>query len=610
MVDIMPRIISEEQAAFVRGRSISDHLLLAQEVFNKLRFSKSCNGFLEIKVDMEQAYYSMCWSTLERMLIELGFPSRFVHLVMECIIDPIFSIVINGSNFCWIEGKSGFLQGCPLSPFLFILCSQLLSNAFRSRGTEVGIKISDNAQRISHLLFADDILLFLEAKVNVMKKVRKIIKDCCRWTGQNINYHKSSLVCGNSVDRRRKVQISRFIGIKLIDEFKYLGINLAMRRLRKADFQGLLDKCCKKIKFWGNRFVSFAGRLVLVKSVYLSLPIFIMTHSLIPMKTLMELEKICRYFIWNKYDGKRELHYMAWEQVCKPKEYGGWDVHSAVARRDAMRAKFSWKLIDKPESLLSRHLNDKYGANWWNYRLYGRSSCTWKILFSERNAHTGSMLDGELLMGLLEPGETHQFFGVDLMDLIYNYKNMDGVVPFSRVYKLKLNARLEVFLWRLFSDALPSGAFLFRRKLADNSFFPMGCEVLEDINHISSSCCKLRKVLDVLRGWGFQIPVFSGWFDCLEGLQRLKNARIDQSGNYESGVGGIVRDCKGRFLLAFGRKKTHWDIAQLEMSAISALTEVLHGIFDGVEGIIVEGDNKNVIDILHKVHIIPKNMDR
>ncbi|XP_020681302.2 uncharacterized protein LOC110098732 [Dendrobium catenatum] len=326
-VEIMPS--SEEQAAFVKGRSISNHLLLAQEVFNKLRFSKASNGFLAIKVDMEQAYDSMCWATLERMLIELGFPSR---------------------------------------------------------GNEVGIRMSTNAQKISHLLFADDILLIFEAKGNIMKKVRKILEDCCKWTGQNINYHKSSLVCGNLVDRRIRSQISRFMGIKLVDEFEYLGIKLALRHLRKAGFQCLLDKSCKKINAWGNRFVSFAGRMVLVKYVFLSLPIFTMTHSLIPMSTLLEFYKICRDFIWNKCDGKRGLHYLAWDHVCKPKEYGGWGVQSAVERRDAMRAKFSWKLIHNPDSLLSRQLNAKYGESWWNYRLYGRSSSTWKILFSRWNA--------------------------------------------------------------------------------------------------------------------------------------------------------------------------------------------------------------------------------
>ncbi|XP_028556896.1 uncharacterized protein LOC110114626 [Dendrobium catenatum] len=264
MLGVIPRIISEEHEAFGRGRSISDHLLLAQEVFNKVRFSKDFNGFLAIKVDMKEAYDSMCWATLEKMMTELGFPTRFIHLVMEY-----------------------------------------------------------------------EILLFMEAKVNGMKKVREIMKNYCKWTGQSINYHKSTLVCGSLMDRRRRMQISKFMGIRLVDEFEYLGIKLALRRLRRT------------------------FRLVLVKSVYLSLPIFIMSHSLIPMKMLMEFEKICRGFIWNKCDGKRGIHYVAWEQICKPKKFGGWDVNSAVARRNTMRAKFAWKMIDKPDSLLSKHLTAK-----------------------------------------------------------------------------------------------------------------------------------------------------------------------------------------------------------------------------------------------------------
>ncbi|XP_020672715.1 uncharacterized protein LOC110092485 [Dendrobium catenatum] len=760
MVEIMPKIISEEKVAFVKGRSISDHLLIAREVFNKLRFSKASNGFLAIKVDLEQAYDSMCCATLERMLIELGFPSRFVHLVMDCIINPRFSIVINGSNSGWTEGKSDFRQGCPLSPFLFILCSQLLSNAFRSRGNEVGIRLSTNAQKISHMLFVDAILLFFEAKGNVMKKVRKILEDYCKWTGQNINYHKTSLVCGNSVDRRRRIQISIFMGIKLVDGFEYLGIKLPLRRLRKADFQCLLDNSCKKINAWGNKFVSFAGRMVLVKSVFLSLPIYTMTHSLIPMSTLLEFDKICRDFIWNKCDGKRGLHYLAWDHVCKPKEYGGWGVQSAMERRDVMRAKFTWKLIHNPDSLLSRQLNAKNGESWWNYRLYGRSSSTWKILFSRWNAireivrwkvadgtrisvlkdiwildkalirwptfvatfeDEDVTLDCFITGGSWDRMKLKQFFGTDLvylicmvqiypclsgdsMELKFNmsgkstsaiimeerYKNLGGVVPFKWVYKLKLNDRLEVFLRRLFSNALPTAEFLCKRKLADDSLCPLGCDVVEDCNHITTYCCKLRKVLDVLRGWGFQIPVYSGWCECLVDLKWHKNGNlmlikmyftviwfvwnhknkvkhedpeesnvfiaisilsfisqdrshiiqsgnwvvnqpfglsfdkwqppppgwikinIDASlkGNYEADIGGIVRDCKGRFLLAFGRKKMHWDIAQLEMEAITDLKEVLQGRFHGVEGIVVEGDNKNVIDILHNMHSIPKNMDR
>ncbi|XP_020679806.1 uncharacterized protein LOC110097643 [Dendrobium catenatum] len=69
--------------AFVKGRSISEHVLLAQKVFNKIRISKASNGFMAIKLDLEQAYDSMCWTTLRKMMDVIGFPVKFASLVME-----------------------------------------------------------------------------------------------------------------------------------------------------------------------------------------------------------------------------------------------------------------------------------------------------------------------------------------------------------------------------------------------------------------------------------------------------------------------------------------------------------------------------------------------
>ncbi|KAI0498496.1 hypothetical protein KFK09_019384 [Dendrobium nobile] len=64
----IPKLITEEQMAFIPGRSISKHCLLAQEIFYKLKISKSKKGLMALKLDMEQTYDSMGWLTLGQIL--------------------------------------------------------------------------------------------------------------------------------------------------------------------------------------------------------------------------------------------------------------------------------------------------------------------------------------------------------------------------------------------------------------------------------------------------------------------------------------------------------------------------------------------------------------
>ncbi|XP_020699605.1 uncharacterized protein LOC110111890 [Dendrobium catenatum] len=105
---IIPKLISEEQAAFFEGISLSDHVLVAQELTHKLRFSKSSKGFISLKNDIEQAYDSMGWPTSEKALEYFGFSSKFSKLILECVQEPKFSILINGNYSSWINARSGF----------------------------------------------------------------------------------------------------------------------------------------------------------------------------------------------------------------------------------------------------------------------------------------------------------------------------------------------------------------------------------------------------------------------------------------------------------------------------------------------------------------------
>lgn len=86
---------------------------------------------------------------------------------MSCITNIPFSILVNSSASPFFTSKSGLRQGCPLSPLLFLLLMEGLSNLIKEdhrRGRLKGIKITDGCI-LTHLLFVDDILVFINGSI-------------------------------------------------------------------------------------------------------------------------------------------------------------------------------------------------------------------------------------------------------------------------------------------------------------------------------------------------------------------------------------------------------------------------------------------------------------
>ncbi|XP_028555084.1 uncharacterized protein LOC110098104 [Dendrobium catenatum] len=82
--------------------------------------------------------------------------------------------------------------------------------------------------------------------------------------------------------------------------------------------------------------------------------------------------------------------------------------------------------------------------------------------------------------------------------------------------------------------------------------------------------------------------------------------------NHLAGMGGVIRDDKGRFLMAFGNKSLHWDISHLELMAVLDLKRLLKGWMMEAQGVIVEGDNLNIIKLLNNAVTewkVSKNID-
>ncbi|KAI9186851.1 hypothetical protein LWI28_021608 [Acer negundo] len=139
-------------------------MLVAFEILHSMSRKKAIKkGHMAVKIDMNKAYERVEWPFLSAVIRKMNFPTSWINLVMDCISTTTLSFQLNGSDAVSLSPSKGLCQGCSLSPYLFLLCSEAFSSLIvnlERNGREIGIRSSRDSPLISHLLFADDCMLF------------------------------------------------------------------------------------------------------------------------------------------------------------------------------------------------------------------------------------------------------------------------------------------------------------------------------------------------------------------------------------------------------------------------------------------------------------------
>ena len=189
---VQPDTISENQLAFVKGRHILDAILIANEAVNFWK-QKKIKGFV-VKLDIEKAFDKINWTFIDFMLLKKGFPQNWGQWISACITSVQYSILINGRPRGKIKPTRGIRQGDPISPFIFVLTMDYLSilNQLEKDNLIKGVSFNKK-HNLTHLLFADDILLFMEDDDEIIDNMRFALRLFELASGLNINLNKSTI---------------------------------------------------------------------------------------------------------------------------------------------------------------------------------------------------------------------------------------------------------------------------------------------------------------------------------------------------------------------------------------------------------------------------------
>ncbi|XP_074296937.1 uncharacterized protein LOC141627603 [Silene latifolia] len=158
---VLPELIRKNQGGFIKWRSILENIMVCQDLV-RLYNRQACSARCMFKMNLMKAYDSVTWEFLAEILDAFNFPASFRRLIMECVSSATYTLSLNGDNFGFFPGKRGLRQGDPMSPLLFTLCMEYLTRIIDCATEKLPFHFHPlcKSMRLTHLMFADDLLLF------------------------------------------------------------------------------------------------------------------------------------------------------------------------------------------------------------------------------------------------------------------------------------------------------------------------------------------------------------------------------------------------------------------------------------------------------------------
>ncbi|GAU41596.1 hypothetical protein TSUD_196650 [Trifolium subterraneum] len=475
---VMGSVISESHTAFVRDRQILDGILIANE------------GYLD--------------AVMRRM----GFPTLWRKWIKECVCTATASVLVNRSPTDEFPIERGLRQGDPLSPFLFLLAAEglhVLMEALEEHNLFTGYRVGNSAPiSVSHPQFADDTLLMGTKCWANVRALRVVLVLFETMLSLKVNFNKSMLV-GVNISDSWLGEAASALGCRVGKiPFLYLGLPIGGDPRHLIFWEPVLTRLKRRLSGWKSRFLSFGGRLVLLKSVLTSLPVYALSFFKAPSgkwcwRMLVDREGLWFRVLAARYGVERG-------RVCVGGTCGSsWWREVARLRDGGGEAGGGWF-----EGNISRQVGD--GSNtffWTDPWVDGTPLCErFRRLFDlavNKSDHVADMF--QLGWGIGGDACGGDLCGRGRRNCWGSLLTAQDVVPLDAATDLiwhpRVPLKVSILAWRLLRDRLPTKVNLSYRGIlpAGESHCVSGCGAVESAQHVFLSCSTFSSLWSLVSSW-------------------------------------------------------------------------------------------------------------
>jgi len=283
-----------------------DGVLIANEAVDEAR--RLNKEMILFKIDFEKAYDSVDLHYLNAVLVKMNFPTLWRKWISECVGTATASVLVNGSPTKEFPIERGLRQGDPLSPFIFLLAAEGL-NVMMTLVVEAGLYhgyrvVTHDGISLSHLQFANDTLILGVKSWANLRYMRAVLILFEQVSGLKVNFHKSMLT-GINITASWLSEAAFVLNYRVGTlPFVYLGLPIEGDACRLEFWQPVLNRIRTRLSSWNNKFLSFGGCLIILKSVMSSLPVYFLSFFKTPTGIISSIESLFKRFFlggWRRF---------------------------------------------------------------------------------------------------------------------------------------------------------------------------------------------------------------------------------------------------------------------------------------------------------------------